>query len=255
MRINKDLAIAAALTLGLHAVALVASDMVSTPVEYDMVRAQSSVEVTLVKRQKEETKKPEEKKTIKQEELPEPEQKVEPEPTKPPKKPEKPVVKEKPAPKIQESKEPEHEPIPKEVAAEHEPATQPETRESEPVDEELKEELAVPVEELMAKRAPETAPMEAGTPVEMPAYLNNQPPRYPNIARQRGYEGMVILRVQVLANGNPSDIEIIESSGHRILDEAAYNAVEKWKFKPATRGGRSIQSWVEIPVRFKLEDR
>lgn len=91
-------------------------------------------------------------------------------------------------------------------------------------------------------------------PLASPDYLRNKPPAYPLTARRKGYEGVVVLRVEVLSDGNPDRIEVRKSSGYAILDEAAYEAVKEWKFKPAMRGDKPIDSWVEIPIRFTLRD-
>ena len=85
-----------------------------------------------------------------------------------------------------------------------------------------------------------------------PSYLQNSPPLYPRIAVERGYEGMVILKASVLKDGSCGQIEILNSSGHQVLDRAALKAVEKWKFVSARRGMIPISSWVNIPIRFKL---
>lgn len=82
----------------------------------------------------------------------------------------------------------------------------------------------------------------------------NQPPAYPNIARRRGQEGLVLLRVEVSPGGNVAAVQVAASSGHPILDRAAVNAVEDWRFQPAQRGGQNIAATLEIPVRFRLTD-
>ncbi len=92
-----------------------------------------------------------------------------------------------------------------------------------------------------------------GTPIDIPAYLKNNPPKYPRLARKLGYEGTVILNVTVLSNGKPKKLEVEKSSGYEILDKAAIEAVKKWKFKPATRGGIPINSEVKIPIKFDLK--
>jgi hypothetical protein len=46
---------------------------------------------------------------------------------------------------------------------------------------------------------------------------------------------------------------MIKSSGHRVLDNSALDAVRKWKFHPATIGGVKVSSTVKVPVRFRLE--
>jgi protein TonB len=48
-------------------------------------------------------------------------------------------------------------------------------------------------------------------------------------------------------------VEIAESSGFDILDEAAVKAVKRWQFVPGTAKGKRIAQWVVVPVRFSLE--
>ena len=86
-------------------------------------------------------------------------------------------------------------------------------------------------------------------------YLKNPAPIYPELAREMGWEGVTLLRVFVQSNGNPEEIEVENSSGHKILDDAAVKAVKKWKFKPAGIGNVSFSTWVKIPVRFTLVDK
>jgi len=88
----------------------------------------------------------------------------------------------------------------------------------------------------------------------VPRYEKNFPPAYPSIARRRGYQGGVMLSVKVLTNGTAGDLIIKKSSGHSILDRAALKAVKQWKFKPASRMGVPIIMWVDVPVRFILEE-
>ena len=88
----------------------------------------------------------------------------------------------------------------------------------------------------------------------VPRYEVNFPPAYPSIGRRRGYEGGVMLSVKVLTNGTAGELIIKKSSGHSILDRAALRAVKKWKFKPASRMGVPVTMWVDVPVRFILEE-
>ncbi len=94
-------------------------------------------------------------------------------------------------------------------------------------------------------------------PVEIPpsasaGYLKNPAPEYPSLAQRRGWEGTVLLRVHVLANGKPSDIQIQRSSGRDVLDESAIRAVKRWSFVPAKRGDEAIAGWVSVPLEFRL---
>ncbi len=87
-----------------------------------------------------------------------------------------------------------------------------------------------------------------------PFEYQNSPPVYPRLARQKGWEGRVVLKVLVERDGLPSQISIEETSGYQVLDEAAFLAVKKWKFVPAQTAGIKFSSWIKIPIKFILEE-
>ncbi len=84
-------------------------------------------------------------------------------------------------------------------------------------------------------------------------YLRNPPPPYPPLSRRMGEEGKVVLRVSVNPQGTADAIEVRTSSGSNRLDESALKTVRNWKFIPAKRGDVAVQSWVLVPIIFKLE--
>lgn len=86
-----------------------------------------------------------------------------------------------------------------------------------------------------------------------PLYRINPPPPYPQIARKRGFQGVVVLEVLVDPNGNAADLRVLSSSGHPILDRTAMNAVRHWTFDPGTRGEKKVKMWVRVPIRFHLK--
>lgn len=86
-----------------------------------------------------------------------------------------------------------------------------------------------------------------------PDALKNRAPVYPVLAREKGWEGIVILKVSVHPNGGAGQVMIDQSSGHTILDEAAVSAVRNWQFYPAKIGPMPLSSRVKIPIRFVLE--
>lgn len=86
------------------------------------------------------------------------------------------------------------------------------------------------------------------------AYLNNPEPNYPPASRRLGEEGKVMLRVRVTPAGLPATVEIEKSSRFERLDEAARQAVTRWRFVPARRGDEAIESSVIVPVVFRLSD-
>lgn len=163
--------------------------------------------------------------------IPEPEPVVEPPP---------PVVEElavKPPPKPQPKPKPQ--PPKQEVKPQPKPVEAPPPAPAAPA----------PVAE--APSAPPAPPVET-PPSANAGYLKNPAPEYPSLAQRRGWEGTVLLRVHVLANGKPSDIQIQQSSGRDALDEAAIRAVKRWSFVPATRGDQAIAGWVSVPLEFRL---
>ncbi|MEN6585883.1 MAG: energy transducer TonB [Sulfuricella sp.] len=108
-----------------------------------------------------------------------------------------------------------------------------------------------PAPEAPAKSVPEPA-LEA--PRFHAAYLNNPPPAYPMAARRRGIEGRVLVRAEVQTDGSCSRVELKTSSGSDSLDQAALEAVRKWRFIPARKGSQLLTAWVEVPITFKLEN-
>ena len=84
-------------------------------------------------------------------------------------------------------------------------------------------------------------------------YLANPAPPYPPLSRRMSEEGKVILRVSVTPQGTAESVEIKTSSGSQRLDEAAQKTVRNWRFIPAKRGDTAVQSFVLVPIIFKLE--
>ncbi len=85
-------------------------------------------------------------------------------------------------------------------------------------------------------------------------YLNNPKPSYPMAARRMGWEGKVIVSVEVLANGTAGQVKLHQSSGHDALDKAAMQAVLSWKFVAARHAGQLINEWFLVPIPFILEE-
>jgi protein TonB len=145
-----------------------------------------------------------------------------------------------------------------------------------PVEEEVAviEEEPPPVQEKSAPRprptaAPAASPRPVSTPrppapkpapqprraqvVEArPDASRNPPPRYPDSARRQGWEGRVMVRATVGADGRVQSVALHRSSGHGVLDRAALDAVRRWRFRPRTENGNPTPATVEVPVNFFL---
>lgn len=109
-----------------------------------------------------------------------------------------------------------------------------------------------PVETRAALPAPPATPAPIVPPNFNADYLDNPAPSYPPLARRMGEEGRVMLRVYVEASGLPSKVEIRTSSGSERLDQAALEAVKRWKFVPAKQGDKAVPAHVVVPISFNL---
>jgi len=88
----------------------------------------------------------------------------------------------------------------------------------------------------------------------LPLTIHNRPPAYPPLARRRGWEGKVVLEVEVQEDGMVKSVRVAKSSTYSLLDQAALEAVEKWRFQPGTRDGEPLTMKVLVPVHFVLKD-
>jgi periplasmic protein TonB len=77
-------------------------------------------------------------------------------------------------------------------------------------------------------------------------------PSYPHNARRLGIQGTTLLSVFVAADGRVADVVVKQSAGHPDLDQAAADAVKRWRFDPARRGSEAVAMWVLLPVEFRL---
>lgn len=85
-----------------------------------------------------------------------------------------------------------------------------------------------------------------------PRFISNRPPRYPEQARQRRWQGTVYLRLTLDEEGQVVRVVVERSSGYPVLDAEAANAVRQWRAEPAQVNGRPVASEELLPVRFEL---
>ncbi len=90
---------------------------------------------------------------------------------------------------------------------------------------------------------------------EPPYVIRKAPLEYPRFARSNRIEGIVILQVEIFADGTIGRVEVNQSvmSGQCMLSEAAVKSVKKWKFSPAKHKGKPVNCWTTIPIGFKLK--
>lgn len=80
-----------------------------------------------------------------------------------------------------------------------------------------------------------------------------QPIRYPRWALKQGWQGELLVAVEILKNGTVGRWQVMRTTGHRSLDEAAVKAVKTWRFEPGKLRGKAIVSCIQIPIRFRVE--
>lgn len=141
-----------------------------------------------------------------------------------------------------------------------------------------KKHLPPPPPQLLASSTPSEAPAAFAVPPQPPTpvpaapidvapapvaitaarfdadYLDNPKPIYPLVSRRLGEQGKVLLRVHVSAAGLAEKVEVKTGSGYARLDQAAGDAVSRWRFVPARRGEQAIAAWVQVPITFQLEN-
>ncbi|MPY23599.1 energy transducer TonB [Shewanella psychropiezotolerans] len=76
-------------------------------------------------------------------------------------------------------------------------------------------------------------------------------PRYPKLARKRGFEGTAMIEVMFNHIGEQLSLTLINSSGFSLLDRAAITAVEQWQFSPPSPQ-TAFAYTVKVPVKFAL---
>ena len=78
-------------------------------------------------------------------------------------------------------------------------------------------------------------------------------PVYPQESIDRGESGSVKVRWTVGADGGVLNVEVVGSSGHARLDNAALRQAKKCRFTPALKGGVPVQNTYNRPYHFKIK--
>lgn len=88
---------------------------------------------------------------------------------------------------------------------------------------------------------------------QQPRFVYQPKPTYPLIARRRGWQGTVLLDLELLANGTVGEIKVAISSGYPALDATARKTVGKWRHIPVQRNGVPITKRANLPIHFRLD--
>jgi len=103
-----------------------------------------------------------------------------------------------------------------------------------------------------AQQGAPDAPVNASAADTPPTELTNLPPRYPEVARRRGIEGYVIVRLLIGDQGEVQDTEILKVSGHAAFRQEVLRMADRWRFSAPSHEGRPIRVWAVKTIRFRL---
>ena len=91
-------------------------------------------------------------------------------------------------------------------------------------------------------------------PTHIGGHLHNPKPPYPAFSKDAGEEGVVAVSAMVEANGRPSSVDVVKSSGYSRLDRSARDTVlNQYRFTPAMQGGQAVRYRYRFDIRFNLQ--
>lgn len=107
---------------------------------------------------------------------------------------------------------------------------------------------------LQPASAPSARPAVDAKASEAVSYRLQFPPSYPEASLKAKEQGTVWLKVRVLADGTPADVAVEKSTATPALDQAAVDAVKRWRFNPALLNGKATEGSVLVPIKFSMDD-
>ncbi|HEX2164091.1 MAG TPA: energy transducer TonB [Thermoanaerobaculia bacterium] len=95
-------------------------------------------------------------------------------------------------------------------------------------------------------------PIHVGGDVKAPVKVSAPQPQYTEIARKARIQGVVIVQAIINKQGDVTDVKVLKGLPMG-LDEAAVDAIRKWKFEPATLNGKPVDVYYNLTVNFTLQ--
>jgi len=94
-----------------------------------------------------------------------------------------------------------------------------------------------------------TSVVLADDALEPPVPVRTVAPKYPQELKHDGVSGVVTINCTIDEKGNVVEPKVLKTS-HQAFAEPALEALSKWKFKPAKRGGVAVSIKITIPIQF-----
>jgi len=95
-------------------------------------------------------------------------------------------------------------------------------------------------------------PLVVGGAVTRPVILERVEPQYTETARRVRLEGTVIVQAVIDEQGRVTDVKVLKNLPMG-LDQAAVDAVSRWRFQPATLHGRPVKVYYSLTVVFRVQ--
>ena len=78
-------------------------------------------------------------------------------------------------------------------------------------------------------------------------------PKYPEQARQQGWEDMVLVRYVIGKDGRVREVTILHRPQREIFEKTVVKAIKNWRFRPHKKDGVAQEIVHELTIFFKLE--
>lgn len=98
-----------------------------------------------------------------------------------------------------------------------------------------------------------TLAVRADDALEPPVPVRTVAPKYPDQLKRDGVSGVVSVKCTIDEKGNVTEPTVVKTT-NEAFSAPAIDALSKWKFKPAKRGGVVVSIKITIPVQFNLSD-
>lgn len=122
-----------------------------------------------------------------------------------------------------------------------------------PVDRTPPIDMGTPKGDDVVTREPVTPPLPPLIVAQIdPRYANAFQPDYPTSEIRAERDGTVSVRVLIGADGRVKAVEQVRATSPAFFEATKRQALSKWRFKPATRGGTPQESWKVMNVRFEM---
>lgn len=141
------------------------------------------------------------------------------------------------------------------------PIPDPTPDEPEPIrlEEEIDQEIELPTDDIVFGIPEGPPPSEPSGPIHVggdmnpPVKINAPQPQYTEIARKARIQGVVIVQAIIDKQGNVTRVKLLKGLPMG-LDQAAVEAIKRWRFKPATLSdGRPVSVYYTLTVNFQLQ--